>query len=76
MKIMNIGPDMMGKIKYFYKFFRDFNHDNKEGYGTLIFTNSDKFIGHFKSDQIHGNGTFISNNGSVHQGRWAENQLI
>ncbi len=50
--------------------FRNFNEDNKDGFGALLFSNGEKFVGNFENDKIHGNGTFYSKNQQVIQGTW------
>lgn len=38
------------------KYQGDFRSDIKEGFGTLYFSNGEKYVGGFKADHIHGAG--------------------
>lgn len=45
------------------KYSGEFEQDNKEGFGTLHFSNGERFEGTFKRDLISGPGTFFKRNG-------------
>ena len=49
--------------------------DKKEGYGTLYFTNGDKFSGCFSGDIVEGFGTFTKREGEILAGLWKNNIL-
>jgi hypothetical protein len=42
----------------------------REGYGTYIFKNGDKYVGEFRNDLFNGNGVFIWNDGARYDGQW------
>jgi len=54
----------------------DFVLDSKEGMGTLLLINGEKYIGSFKEDMIHGEGEFHKTNGEVISGQWNLNQFV
>lgn len=35
----------------------------RDGFGTLILANADKYVGAFKNDMINGHGTYMKKNG-------------
>ena len=35
----------------------------RDGFGTLILSNADKYVGAFKNDKIQGYGTYLKKNG-------------
>lgn len=49
--------------------------DHKHGFGTLYFTNGDKFSGCFTDDTINGYGTFTPANGTIYAGIWKNNVI-
>ena len=42
----------------------------KDGYGTLIFANCEKYIGEFRNNNFHGYGTYYFINGDKYEGHW------
>lgn len=47
----------------------------KNGKGTLILENGEKFVGQFFNDLVHGNGVFYGKN-NVIEGKWEDNMLV
>jgi len=52
-----------------------FINDNKEGSGTLILSNGERFQGYFKDDMVSGRGMFYTLKGKVVKGEWWQNKL-
>ncbi len=42
----------------------------REGFGTLIFANGDKFTGNFKKGIVHGHGNYFKKQGNKVEGQW------
>ena len=54
----------------------EFIDDKKEGFGTVMFPNGDKFSGCFKGDCIEGFGSYYSVSTKEHiNGIWIKNVL-
>ena len=52
------------------------NLRERDGKGTYIYVNGDKYIGSWKKGLRHGNGTFTHANGKVDKGIWKKDKLI
>ncbi|MGD2099088.1 MAG: 2-isopropylmalate synthase [Desulfobacterales bacterium] len=50
--------------------------DCVNGYGTLLTTTGQKFIGHFKDGMRHGKGVFILPGGRKLEGTWQDNEIV
>ncbi|MBC8173071.1 MAG: hypothetical protein H7X71_04115, partial [Chitinophagales bacterium] len=48
---------------------------NYDGFGTLTFSNGDRYEGAFKNNLRHGFGTFYFKDGIIQEGLW-ENDLF
>lgn len=53
----------------------EFKNDKKEGIGTLLFSNGEKFVGIFKDNKAEGSGAFQTKSGERINGKWADNKL-
>lgn len=64
----------------------EFSNDLYNGYGTLTFTNGERFHGSFQKGKAHGTGyltsyisilrTFYRNSGEIIPGQWQENRFV
>jgi len=50
--------------------------DCVNGYGTMVTTTGQKFIGHFKDGLRHGKGVFILPGGRKLEGTWQDNEIV
>ena len=72
---MNIGLNMMGnQIQIIFK--RTFKEDNRDGYGYLLLSNGEKYVGSFHKDLVHGSGTFYKLDGTSIEGMWINNHFV
>jgi hypothetical protein len=61
---------------YWLKYEGDFKLDKKDGFGTLLLSNGEKFVGNFANDTVHGFGVFHTQDGREVQGYWEENEFV
>ena len=50
--------------------------DCVNGYGTLVTSTGQKFIGHFKDGMRHGDGVFLLPGGRKLEGTWQDNEIV
>lgn len=48
----------------------------RQGLGTLLLSNGEKFLGSFINGKVHGEGTFYKLNGEIEVGYWQNNQFV
>lgn len=46
----------------------------REGHGTMIYKNGDKYVGNFKNGLFNGDGIYYFANGSLYEGQWQNNR--
>eukprot|EP01017_Pseudomicrothorax_dubius_P020574 TRINITY_DN223_c0_g1_i5.p1 TRINITY_DN223_c0_g1~~TRINITY_DN223_c0_g1_i5.p1 ORF type:complete len:481 (-),score=87.76 TRINITY_DN223_c0_g1_i5:338-1780(-) len=54
----------------------DFHEGVKEGKGTLVLSNGERFEGSFMADAVHGEGTFTRRSGETVRAEWSRGYLI
>ena len=64
--------DNLGEHWEYYE--GEFVNDAKQGVGTLMLINGEKYIGQFYEDMIHGRGAFYNIMGEVVSGEWDLNR--
>ena len=65
------GASLHGKGEYISKSFKyegDFNEGLKQGEGTYVWENGDKYLGHFAADRPDGKGRYQFANGDAYEG--------
>lgn len=45
----------------------------REGFGTVHFTNGEKYVGNWKASRVDGQGSFYRMDGTVVMGQWESN---
>ena len=73
-KTFSTSPLLFKKDKSIYKGSFNFNF-KKEGFGILIDSFGNKYIGEWKNDQFHGQGILLSINGDYYQGDFIKGKL-
>lgn len=53
-----------------------FENDEKSGFGELLLSNQEKYVGEFRGDMVHGKGKFYRRGGEVVEGEWWDNCLV
>ena len=48
----------------------EFKDDNKDGQGTMVYANGDKYVGEFKDDKRHGKGIYTYPSGDKYEGEY------
>lgn len=67
--------DLETVSEYWYKYEGEFLEGERDGFGTIYLTNSEKFSGCFKRNRAEGYGTYYKKGGQVINGIWADNKL-
>ena len=49
--------------------------DCKNGFGTAVYDNGDKYVGEFKNGKRHGQGTITSLDSHKYAGEWKNNKM-
>ena len=55
---------------YWISYSGELKNHSLHGLGTLILSNSEKFLGSFSGGKVHGEGTFYKKNGEIEVGFW------
>ncbi len=50
--------------------------DCKNGFGTAVYTNGDKYVGEFKDSTMNGQGTKTWVNGNQYSGEWKDGEML
>ena len=58
--------------KFYYIFKGNFKNGERNGQGTLLIANGDKYEGNFKNGKYHGEGTFFFKDGHKYVGLFKE----
>ncbi len=54
----------------------DINYNQeRDGFGTMLYNNDNKYDGHWKNDKRHGLGTLHYSDGDVYEGNWADDTM-
>ena len=53
-----------------------FNQGKAEGYGRIVYSNSDFYQGIFKTGVFEGDGEFVYSNGTTLKGFWKGGKLL
>jgi len=53
----------------------EWENDQQNGFGTLIWNNGNKYVGDFKNNKRHGRGVMQLSNGTAYDGEFAENEM-
>ena len=52
------------------------NLSERDGKGTYIFANGDKYVGEWKKGKKHGQGIFTYISGKIEEGVWKKDKLV
>ena len=66
---MSLVFDMAGMIQGEYE--GELKGGVREGEGTLVWSNGDRYVGSFKNGLRHGKGMYQDKNGNVYNGNWS-----
>lgn len=61
--------------QYWLRYEGEFRQDCREGFGSVYYSNGEKFSGCFRNDKAEGFGTFYRKEGPPLNGVWQQNRF-
>ena len=66
----------MSPTTLLFKYNKPDNKRGRNGTGTYIYVNGDKYVGEWRKGLRHGKGIFTHTNGDIEKGIWKKDKLV